>query len=54
MLGYLRFAPLDRDSDAEAGESPRAAFYYLSLLLFLAALLSKTVVCSLPAVLLGR
>ena len=52
MLAYLRFAPLDRASGAEAPEQRSRAAYFLSLLLFVGALLSKTVVCSLPAVLL--
>lgn len=57
LLAYLRFDRLYWQEEGEEGEehrSERAAwlFYGLSLVLFLGALLSKTVTCSLPAVLL--
>ncbi len=48
VLAYLRFRPLT------AGETARTSdwrFYWLALGLFVCALLSKTVTCSLPAVL---
>jgi protein O-mannosyl-transferase len=53
LLTYLRFAFPDDTvlSDAEA-PPPRWGIYGLSLLLFLCALLSKTVACTLPVVLL--
>ncbi|MHC4063223.1 MAG: tetratricopeptide repeat protein [Planctomycetota bacterium] len=49
LLAYLRFAPpyRDRKHDARSGR-----LYTVSLVLFLCALLSKTVACALPAVLL--
>ena len=48
FASHLRFAPPERDT-----RDPAAwRFYVLSLLFYAAALLSKTVVCSLPAVLL--
>lgn len=50
-LCYLRFAPFDEVSRTPVDALPRH-YYVLSLLLFVAALLSKTVVFSLPAVLL--
>jgi tetratricopeptide (TPR) repeat protein len=59
-LAYLRFANVTADpantslsSDITATESNRSwGFYALSLFLFLCALLSKTVTCSLPAAIL--
>jgi tetratricopeptide (TPR) repeat protein len=51
-LSYFRFAPPDRAPDAVLPERRHFAAYFLSLFLFVGALLSKTVVCSLPAVLL--
>ena len=51
ILAYLRFAPAD--AAAEDERAPHATrFYALSLALYVAALLSKTVVVSTPAVLL--
>jgi tetratricopeptide (TPR) repeat protein len=53
MLAYLRFAPADAVADDERARPPHATRYYvLSLALYVAALLSKTVVVSTPAVLL--
>jgi tetratricopeptide (TPR) repeat protein len=56
MLSYLRFAPLENEEVTTTGaprrEGTRWAWYVLALGLFLAALLSKTVVASLPAVIL--
>lgn len=51
-LAYLRFDPM-RDEEA-AAESPSRewGFYALSLLLFVLALLAKSVTCSLPAALI--
>ena len=47
-LAYMRFCPIEEDRSLET----RRWFYYgLALLLFAAALLSKSVTCSLPAVL---
>ncbi len=46
-VAYLRFAPLQHTE-----RRPRWHLYFLSLGLFIAALLSKTVTCSLPAALL--
>ncbi|MCG3125387.1 MAG: Beta-barrel assembly-enhancing protease [Phycisphaerae bacterium] len=46
-LAYLRFDPLDRDGVLRVR---RWAFYTLAALAFVAALLSKTVTCTLPAV----
>ena len=56
LLCYLRFQPLDTD-DGDAAASPDAdprrwKFYALSLAFFIAALASKTVVVTLPAVLM--
>ena len=56
MLAYLRFAPAERAGD-DAPATTRKwqrkwPWYLLSLFLFVLALLSKTVVASLPAVLL--
>lgn len=48
FASYLRFAPPER----EVRDPAQRRFYLLSLALFAAALLSKTVVCSLPAVIL--
>ncbi len=47
LLSYFRFDP-----PAAAGSPRRFPFYYASLLLFLAALCSKTVTCTLPAAIL--
>ncbi len=54
MLTYLRFAPVNETSegDAAAASAGRGTRYTLALLLFTAAALSKTVVVTLPAVLL--
>lgn len=59
MLAYLRFEPTlarpsERDADAAGSETPsrRWGFYALALLAFVAALLSKSVTATLPAVLL--
>ena len=49
VLAYLRFRPL---TDREAARACDWRYYPLVLVLFLCALLSKTVTCSLPAVLL--
>jgi len=49
FLAWLRFWPADEVAPRPAG---RWRFYALTLLLFVAALLSKTVTCSLPAALL--
>ncbi|HVM59939.1 MAG TPA: tetratricopeptide repeat protein [Verrucomicrobiae bacterium] len=49
LLAYLRFRPLPATN--QPGPE-RRRFYALSMVLFLCALLSKTVACSLPAVLL--
>ncbi|HEY4311042.1 MAG TPA: tetratricopeptide repeat protein [Pirellulales bacterium] len=53
LHAYLRFAPADDDGRLQTAR-PRDAWrwYALALVLFLAALLSKTVVASLPAVIL--
>jgi tetratricopeptide (TPR) repeat protein len=48
-LAWLRFRPL---TTREAAHAPDWRFYWLALGLFVCALLSKTVTCSLPAVLL--
>ena len=48
LLAFFRFRPLS--GEAQAG-SPPWRFYWLAIALFLCALLSKTVACSLPAVL---
>jgi tetratricopeptide (TPR) repeat protein len=48
-LAWLRFRPLEPN---EAPAKARWKWYALALLLFIAALLSKTVTCSLPAALL--
>jgi tetratricopeptide (TPR) repeat protein len=50
ILAYLRFDPVEAASDSAAGN--RAHYYALSLGLFTAALLAKTQVAVLPAVLL--
>lgn len=49
LLAYMRFSPI-----ADRGDSPprRWGWYFPALALFAAALLSKTVTCSLPAVIL--
>jgi protein O-mannosyl-transferase len=52
LLAYFRFSPAD---EAEVAAAPRArpwAWYILALALFALALLSKTVVATLPAVIL--
>ncbi len=49
LLAWLRFRPLEPPKSASSRAWP---WYLASLLLFAAALLSKTVTCSLPAVLL--
>jgi tetratricopeptide (TPR) repeat protein len=48
LLAFFRFRPMS--GKAQAG-SPPWRFYWLAIALFLCALLSKTVACSLPAVL---
>ena len=48
-LAYFRFAPLEQTPMNFAG---RRGWYVLALILFVCALLSKTVTCSLPAALL--
>lgn len=54
LLSYLRFTPLPLGGGAgQSADVPRGrrwAFYVLSLFLFAGALLSKTVTCTLPAV----
>ena len=50
LLAYLRFRPLTGEAATSGGRQWR--FYPLVLALFLCALLSKTVTCSLPAVIL--
>jgi len=63
FLAYLRFSPLPPHAEGRGTPSPAGppppqigawswAWYAVSLTCFLAALLSKTVVCSLPAVLI--
>jgi len=47
FLAYLRFSP----PEEKDGEEGRKGWYAVSLLAFVAALLSKSVTCSLPAVL---
>lgn len=53
-LSYLRFSPpeMQRTDAAIADRRARWRWYFLALGFFLAALLSKTVTCSLPAALL--
>lgn len=46
LLAYFRFCGIDHDAPGER----RGKFYLISLVLFTAALLSKTVTCTLPAV----
>jgi protein O-mannosyl-transferase len=48
LLAYFRFSGIDKRNDVPPN---RWRFYFLSLILFAAALLSKTVTCTLPAVL---
>ena len=48
LLAFFRFRPMS--GQAQAG-SPPWRFYWLAIALFLCSLLSKTVACSLPAVL---
>lgn len=54
LWSYLRFTPLVEPSDADEGSRVqlrhRWRFYVLALLFFVGALLSKTVTCTLPAV----
>lgn len=52
VLCYLRFAPVDDSTSDNQPERRRWFYYALSFVLFLGALLSKTVVASMPAVLL--
>ena len=47
LLAYLRFEPFQQEENPKRNP----AFYFLSLGLFLCALLSKTVTCSLPVIL---
>jgi Tfp pilus assembly protein PilF len=47
LLAYLRFSGIEKPDDHEPN---RWRFYFLSLILFAAALLSKTVTCTLPVV----
>lgn len=49
LLAWLRWRPLDDDAGAKRGP---ARYYVLSLAAFACALFSKTVTCSLPAVIL--
>jgi tetratricopeptide (TPR) repeat protein len=48
-LAYLRFSPTEEDEVPGVG---RWGWYFISLILFVCALFSKTVACSLPAALL--
>ena len=48
LLAYFRFSGIDQRNDAPPNRWP---FYILSLIFFAAALLSKTVTCTLPAAL---
>lgn len=52
MLCYLRFSPPAESEATSTSSRTRSLYYVLSLLLFLGALLSKTVVATMPAVLL--
>ena len=52
VLCYLRFAPVVESTSDSPPERRRWLYYALSFVLFLGALLSKTVVASMPAVLL--
>jgi tetratricopeptide (TPR) repeat protein len=53
LHAYLRFAPLERASDdRRAQPAQQWRWYAISFALFVAALLSKTVVASMPAVIL--
>jgi tetratricopeptide (TPR) repeat protein len=52
MLCYLRFAPVNAPSETARAGNRQWRWYALALTLFIGALLSKTVVASLPAVLL--
>ncbi len=49
LTAFLRFAPIDA---GERGGPRRFGMYWLALVLFICALLSKTVTCSLPAAIL--
>ena len=53
ILAYLRFSPADSavPGTGDAGDGPRWHWYALALALYVAALLSKTVTASVPAVL---
>jgi len=52
LLAYFRFSPLDQEWTAKQPARPPWKYYALALLLFVGALLSKTVTASLPAVVL--
>ena len=54
ILAYLRFAPYEQEvpTPEEAFTWDRFGYYLLAFVLFLAALLSKSVTASVPAVLL--
>ena len=53
LAAYLRFSPPEAPIIGGADQSrPRWAYYFLALLLYGAARLSKTVTASVPAVLL--
>jgi tetratricopeptide (TPR) repeat protein len=52
MLCYLRFAPAEEPEIGAPANATRWRSYVLAFVLFVAAMLSKTVVASLPAVLL--
>lgn len=52
LLAYFRFAPPEKLSPDRAAPSRRWGFYALALALFAAALLSKSVTASVPAVVL--
>lgn len=60
LLAFIRFAKLEKRADTDADQASRGTdegtrewrVYFLALALFVCALLSKTVTCSLPAILL--